>query len=251
MSSFDHIRIVIVEPAGALNVGSVARVMKNMGLSQLILVNPRCDHLGKEARLMAVKAPEILEHATVMDSLADALQGCHKAIATTGQPRELSTPMETPKQVLPWVLEDDTPSAIIFGREDNGLTNTELNHAQRFLCIPTGSEYTSLNLAQAIAVCCYELQSLSTMVQPVAESPTQDLADLKDLEGYYQHLEQLLLKIGYLQPHTAAARMNKFRSLYNRNQLTQAETSMLRGILRQTAWAIANPDKLQSEQPDE
>ena len=73
---------------------------------------------------------------------------------------------------------------------------------------------------------------------------SQDLADLKDLEGYYQHLEQLLLKIGYLHEHTAAARMNKFRSLYNRNELTRAETSMLRGILRQVEWAIAHPDKL-------
>ncbi|OKH18305.1 RNA methyltransferase [[Limnothrix rosea] IAM M-220] len=244
MKSLEHIRIVAVEPAGALNVGSVARVMKNMGLSQLVLVSPRCDHLGEEARLMAVRAPEILENAMVVQTLPEALEGCQKAIATTGEPRELPTQMEAPKQVLPWLLEDDAPGAVIFGREDNGLTNTELNHAQRFLCIPTGDQYTSLNLAQAIAVCCYELKSLSTTAE-ISHAPAhQDLADLKDLEGYYQHLERLLLKIGYLHEHTAAARMNKFRSLYNRNALTQAETSMLRGILRQVEWAIAHPDKL-------
>ena len=251
MRSLAHIRIVIVEPSGALNVGSVARVMKNMGLSDLVLVTPRCDHLGDEARLMAVHAPEILEKAQVVEDLPTALRGCQKTIATTGQPRELSTPMETPKQVLPWLLEDEAPSAIIFGREDNGLTNTELNHAQRFLCIPTGSTYTSLNLAQAIAVCCYELRSLSTAPIQQPNSSNQDLADRQALEGYYKHLEELLLKIGYLQPHTTEARMNKFRTLYNRNQLTQAETSMLRGILRQTAWAIANPEKLQSDNPEE
>ena len=234
-----------MEPAGALNLGSVARIMKNMGLSQLFLVNPHCDHLGKEARLMAVKAPEILEQAQVLGTLAEALKGCKKAIATTGEPRELPTPMEAPKQVLPWLLEDETPGAIIFGREDNGLTNAELNYAQRFLCIPTGDVYTSLNLAQAIAVCCYELRSLSlherssqTQAQP------QDLADLQALSGYYDHLERVLLKIGFLQPHTAAARLEKFKTLYNRTQLTQAEMAMLRGVLRQTEWAIANPDKL-------
>ena len=247
MRSLEHIRIIVVEPAGALNIGSAARVMKNMGLSQLILVKPHCDHLGKEARLMAVKAPEILEQAKIVDSLAEALKGCKKAIATTGEPRELPTPMEAPKRVLPWLLEDNTPSAIIFGREDNGLTNAELNYAQRFLCIPTGDAYTSLNLAQAIAVCCYELRSLSeTSTQ--AESTSSDLADLKALSGYYQHLEKVLLKIGFLQPHTAAARMEKFKTLYNRNQLTQTEMAMLRGILRQTEWAITNAKKLEAEE---
>lgn len=248
MSKFEHIRIVIVEPAGALNVGSVARIMKNMGLSQLFLVNPHCDHLGKEARLMAVKAPEILEQAQVVGTLAEALKGCKKAIATTGEPRELPTPMEAPKQVLPWLLEDQTPSAIIFGREDNGLTNAELNYAQRFLCIPTGDVYTSLNLAQAIAVCCYELRSLSK-ISPQTLTQPQDLADLQALSGYYDHLERVLLKIGFLQPHTAAARLEKFKTLYNRTQLTQTEMAMLRGILRQTEWAIANPEQLTDDSP--
>ena len=151
-----NIRIVLVEPAGPLNVGSVARVMKNMGLRQLILVNPQCDYLGEEARLMAVRAADILETATVVESLPAALVGCVRAIATTGDDcRSHPMPLEAPADALPWLLE--APSALIFGREDCGLTNAELNRAQRLIRIPSSDAYTSLNLAQAVAICCYEL----------------------------------------------------------------------------------------------
>ncbi|MEG4327954.1 RNA methyltransferase [Microcoleus sp. herbarium5] len=151
-----NIRIVLVEPAGPLNVGSVARVMKNMGLHQLVLVNPQCDHLGEEARLMAVRAADILETAKVVESLPAALVGCVRAIATTGDDcRSLPTQLEEPADALPWLLE--APSALIFGREDCGLTNAELNRAQRLIRIPSSDAYTSLNLAQAVAICCYEL----------------------------------------------------------------------------------------------
>jgi tRNA/rRNA methyltransferase len=146
-----NIRIVLVEPAGPLNVGSVARVMKNMGLHQLILVNPQCDYLGEEARLMAVRAASILETATVVDSLPAALVGCVRAIATTGDDcRSHPMPLEAPADALPWLLE--APSALIFGREDCGLTNAELNRAQRLIRIPSSDAYTSLNLAQAVAI---------------------------------------------------------------------------------------------------
>ena len=113
LKSLAHIRIVVVEPAGALNIGSIARVMKNMGLSDLTLVNPRCEHLGEEARLMAVHASEILENTRIVDSLPEALKGCKKAIATTGQPRELSTPMETPRS--------ECRGVIMFPRESGTL----------------------------------------------------------------------------------------------------------------------------------
>jgi tRNA/rRNA methyltransferase len=315
-----NIRIVLVEPAGPLNVGSVARVMKNMGLHQLVLVNPHCDHLGEEARLMAVRAADILETAKVVESLPAALVGCVRAIATTGDDgRSLPTQLEDPADALPWLLE--APSALIFGPEDCGLTNAQLNRAQRLIRIPSSDAYTSLNLAQAVAICCYELyreegssatdsvtdvtdvrkrsegrrkrsevrgkkeegrrkreagrekqeeeepsfpgsarerisrgsassipdatDNLSTCYQEQlatsqTENPSPPLtsAPLENLEGYYQQLETLLLKIGYLQPHTAASRMEKFRRLYNRAYPTIEEVAMLRGVLRQTEWAI-------------
>ena len=248
-----NIRIILVEPAGPLNVGSVARVMKNMGLHQLVLVNPQCDYLGEEARLMAVRAADILENARVVESLPSALVGCTRAIATTGDDRSLPTQLEQPADALPWLLE--APSALIFGREDCGLTNAELNYAQRLIRIPSSDAYTSLNLAQAVAVCCYELYrkedpstaftlspstSLRVQRKNEEENPSIPIASatFENLEGYYQQLETLLLKIGYLHPHTAASRMAKFRHLYNRAYPTVDEVSMLRGILRQVEWAL-------------
>ena len=272
-----NIRIVLVEPAGPLNVGSVARVMKNMGLRQLILVNPQCDYLGEEARLMAVRAADILETAKVVESLPAALVGCVRAIATTGDDcRSLPTKLEAPADALPWLLE--APSALIFGREDCGLTNAELNRAQRLIRIPSSDAYTSLNLAQAVAICCYELyKSVVSCQLSVASCQNEEVASfpgsassipdatnnlsinnpeqlatsqtenssislncapLENLEGYYQQLETLLLKIGYLQPHTAASRMEKFRRLYNRAYPTVDEVAMLRGVIRQTEWGM-------------
>lgn len=247
ISSLAQIRIVLVEPAGALNVGSVARVMKNMGLSELVLVKPQCDRLGAEARLMAVRAADVLESAREVETLAEALQGCVKAIATSGRDRATFTSaIATPRSALPWLL--DAPSALIFGREDSGLTNAEMNHAQRLLQIPSTDAYPSLNLAQAVAICCYELSSAqaSSVLPANVASPSVslpqlsplDLAPLDDLEGYYQHLEALLLEIGYLYPNTAPSRMEKFRKLLNRAYPTISEVAMLRGILRQMTWAL-------------
>ncbi len=131
--SISEVKIVLVEPAGPLNVGSVARVMKNFGLNQLVLVNPQCDHLGDEAKLMAVRARDILETTVLVDTLAQALQECRHAIATTGIDHDLNVPLESPRTALPWLLETaGQPAALIFGREDRGLTNQELNYAQRF-----------------------------------------------------------------------------------------------------------------------
>lgn len=232
------VRIVLVEPAGALNVGAIARVIKNLGLHDLVLVNPQCEPLSVEAKLMAVHAVDILESAQRVATLPQALQGCTRAIATTARVRTLATPLETPRTALPWLLEEPGTAALIFGPEYRGLSNEELNYAQRFVRIPTNPAYPSLNLAQAVAICCYEL-SQSTQLQSSANTyaTTGDYASLDVLEGYYQQLEALLLKIGYLYPHTAASRMEKFRQMFNRAQLENAEVAMLRGVLTQMEWA--------------
>jgi len=269
-------RIILVEAAGALNVGSVARIMKNMELEQLVLVNPRCDRLSDEARQMAVHGVEILENALIVESLPAALAGCQRAIATTARSRTLPTNLESPRVALPWLLADKIESALIFGPEERGLSNAELNYAQRFVCIPANREYPSLNLAQAVAICAYEVYQTSlekaidttdsyANVQleekldyanfspnsvDVPGSISSDgsvdrinYASLDALEEYYRHLETVLSQIGYLYPHTAAARMEKFRRLYNRANLSTEEVAMLRGILRQINWAIENSNK--------
>jgi tRNA/rRNA methyltransferase len=234
MSSLARIKIILVEPAGALNVGSVARVMKNMGLQQLILVNPQCDRHSDDARKMAVHAQNILDRAQEVKTLADALVGCQRAIATTGRPRSPDLLLETPRQGLPWLLADCLQTALIFGREDRGLSNEELNYAQRYICIPANPAYPSLNLAQAVAVCAYELYQASLDAPSFAEEIST--ISLDRLEDYYHHLEQILLDIGYLYPHTAAARMKKIRRIYHRANLTDEDLALLRGMLSQIDW---------------
>jgi tRNA/rRNA methyltransferase len=239
----NQVSIILVEPSGALNLGSIARVMKNFGLKRLVLVNPQCDPLSPEARQMAVHAGDLLETVIQVATLPEALVGCQRAIATTARGRTLPTDFETPAAALPWLIEPQAPnshSALIFGREDRGLSNDELNYAQRFIRIPSSPDYSSLNLAQAVAVCCYELYQTAhqfTQQSSAATDPVP-LATLDELEGYYQHLEALLLKIGYLYPHTATTRMEKFRRLFNRADLSSQEVAMLRGILSQMQWAI-------------
>lgn len=234
------LRIVLVEPAGPINIGAIARVMKNFGLYNLVLVNPQCDPLSTEALMMAVHAQEIIESAVIVATLPEALHGCVRAIATTGRVRSLETPLENPRTALPWLLEEpEKPTALIFGREDRGLSNEELNYAQRFVGIPTSQDYVALNLATAVAICCYEL-SQSAQKLDIQSLPQIELAPLDVVEGYYQQLESVLLKIGYVYPHTAASRMGKFRQLYNRAHLKTGEVAMLRGILQQVEWALKN-----------
>ncbi len=234
--SLAQIRIILVEPAGPLNVGSVARVMKNMGLEQLILVNPQCDPKSEDCRRMAVHGIDVLENAQQVQDLPAALQGCQRAIATTSRSRSANTPLETPRAALRWLLTPNLTTALIFGPEDRGLSNDELKYAQRFVCIRANPDYPSLNLAQAVAVCAYELYQVALEADTDSETLEIAPASLDVLEGYYQHLEATLLKIGYLYPHTAAARLEKFRRLYNRSGLADEEVALLRGILGQIDW---------------
>ncbi len=234
------LRIVLMEPAGEMNIGSIARVMKNFGLHNLVIVNPQCDPVGEQALKMAVHAKEILQSAVLVRTLPEALQGCVRAIATTARVRDWETPLETPRTALPWLIESPSePGALIFGREDRGLSNEELNYAQRFVKIPSSENYASLNLASAVGICCYELAQ--STAPPTTPPPREtELASLDIVETYYQQLESLLLDIGYLYPHTALSRMAKFRQLYNRAHLQTKEVAMLLGILRQIEWALKN-----------
>lgn len=236
------VKIILVEPAGPLNVGSIARAMKNFALTQLVLVNPQCDYLGEEAMRMAVHAKDVLEAAVCVPTLPEALSGCKRAIATTARTRDNSL-LQSPREVLPWLLEAQSqPAALIFGREDRGLSNEELNYAQKFMRIPTDSGYASLNLASAVAISCYELASQPATIETAALD--NEIAPIEVVEAYYEQLESLLLSIEYLYPHTAKSRMEKFRQLYNRAQLHSKEVAMLRGIIRQMQWAIAQSGKL-------
>lgn len=247
-----NIRIVLVETAGSRNLGSVARVMKNFGLADLWLVNPQCDRLSDEAMHMAVHAPEILENAKIVDSLPQALAGCQRAIATAGRIDRGEMKVTDPPQGLSWLSQVKT-SAIVFGAEDRGLSNAEIKHCQQVLRIPVNPDYPSLNLAQSVGICCYQWQLLkenppqhenltSQIDKDLLKSAPIDLANREELEACYQNLEAVLLKIGYVYPHTASHRLRKFRQIFDRTNLSPSEVAMLRGILRQVNWATAHLD---------
>ncbi len=273
-------------PAGPLNVGSVARVMKNFGLSQLYLVDPQCDYLGAEALQMAVHADDLLQAAQKVQTIPEALVGCEYAIATTARTRGFDAQLDLPEIALPNLLNSSNQSdtALIFGPEDRGLSNEELTYAQQFLKISTTDTYSALNLAQAVTICCYELSRASSSLLPspisyppqenktlplqntpssakqsesvsssLIEGPVEEpverpsqrqpKAKLEDLEGYYNHLESLLLQVGYLHPHTTDSRMRKLRQLLHKASPTAPEVALLRGMLRQTEWALSQSNQ--------
>lgn len=229
------VRIVLVEPAGARNVGAIARVLKNMGLTQLAIVNPHCDPQGAEARQMAVHAQEVLDTALIVPSLSDALRGSQRVMGTVGR---LDVPEITPSEprtALTWLLAVES-AALVFGPEDRGLSNAELGLCQRWLTIPVNPAYPSLNLAQAVGICAYELHLASTTPASTVAAPFCP-SDHQLREAFYSQLEALLLQIGYLYPQTAAKKMRKLRRLFDRAEPSPAEIAQLRGILGQLSWA--------------
>jgi tRNA/rRNA methyltransferase len=229
-------KIVLVQPKGPLNIGAVARTMKNFDLSELVLVAPQCDPFDTQALDMSVHAEDLLRRCVLFDSLPEALQDCVAVVGTTARTRTVPAPLESPETGLAWLGKQRQigPVALVFGPEDRGLSNEELALCQRFIYIPTSPNYPSMNLAQAVAVCVYVLsqqqQELTLSVTP------QPQALAGETEGFYQHLQESLLEVGYLQPHTAKRKMEKFRRLFNRAVLTSEEVALLRGVLRQMIW---------------
>ena len=270
------IAVVLVEPAGPRNVGGVARACANVSGGplqlQLRLVAPRCDHLGEEALQMAVHGRAVLEGAPLFANLAEALADCRHVVATSGRGEgEPLAPLD-PDTALGWLWQGANASsggasrtngsispsgassngasgpcgatcgAVVFGREDRGLSYDELLLAGQLLCIDTGAAYSSLNLAQAAAVV---LQRLRVVAMASADSPTRLPTDAMPmnparrdrLEDLFTAAESLLLEVGFLYPHTAHARMAKLRGLLQRSQIGETEVALLRGMVSQLRWA--------------
>jgi tRNA/rRNA methyltransferase len=239
--------LVLVEPAGARNVGSVARLCANFGIGQLRLVAPRCDPHGAEARQMAVHGVAHLEQAVIYPNLATALADCTRVVAATGRLEGPPLPLRSPGDALAWLLTQpgrsepgqdvDGGAALVFGREDRGLSNDELLQAGCLLHIPAADVYPSLNLSHAVAVVLHHLWLLRQGGGGAQEIPTQPLAQRGAIEAALADAEALLLEVGFLLPHTAHARMAKLRALLQRAQLTDNDLALLRGMVCQLRWA--------------
>ena len=235
--------LVLVEPAGPLNVGSVARLCANYEVSQLRLVAPRCDPNDPQARLMAVRGGPQLQGAQCFERLADALADCRRVLACSGRRENQERPHLAPAEALAWLLEPQPGPAgvaLVFGREDHGLHNDDLDQAGQLLRIPTGPSYGSLNLSHAVAIC---LATLEQQRQSTARShnlpppPSSPLPPQGALEATLTDAEALLLEVGFLSPPTARARMAKLRQLLLRAEASADDVALLRGMVRQLRWA--------------
>lgn len=238
-----QLAVVLVEPAGPLNVGSVARLCANFsgpGLAiTLRLVAPRCDHRGDEALRMAVHGRSVLDEATLHDDLAAAVADCGAVLATSGRGEGDPLPVLDTQPALAWLQRQSgggRPSALVFGREDRGLSAAELLQAGALLQIATGPDYRSLNLSHAVALVLHGLHQQWGL--PLPETVSQPpLAPRAAIEAMLGDAEALLLDVGFLHPHTAAARMAKVRALLQRAGLQSDEVALLRGMVRQCRWA--------------
>lgn len=230
-----HFKVVLVETSHPGNIGAVARAMKNMGMHQLRLVSPKFfPHADATAR--ASGADDVLRTATVFESLPDAIADCQIVLGASARDRTISWPSLTARQVAEkWVgAIPEQNIALVFGRENSGLKNHELDLCHYLLRIPCNSEYSSLNLAAAVQVVCYELfvASGQEMVSKVGDSGEEPLATAEQMEAFYQHLQQTMADIGFLHPERSKSIMRRLRRIFNRTQLDTKELDILRGILR-------------------
>ena len=239
--SLDNIRVVMINTSHPGNIGAAARVMKNMGLSRLYLVNPK-QFPNYEATAMASGADDLLSRAVVCSSFAEALSGCHLVLGSTARERKLQHDFIDGREAGLLAAKESKQGevALVFGRERTGLTNEETGLCHKLINIPANPDYASLNVASAVQIISYEvMMSLSclqenSLQEEKAQSETIDYASSDNMERFYQHLQETLVDIDFLQLKQSPQLMPKLRSIYNRIRLKQEELNILRGILSKT-----------------
>lgn len=231
MTTAPNLCVVLVESQGAFNLGAVARVMMNFGFSQLRLVNPQVDPLAADARRGALSALPLLETAARFDSLAAALADCHFAVGTTRREGKFREEWVSP-DIAAVEMAGKTAGgtvALVFGREDCGLHTAELDLCQRLLTIPTHDGFPSMNLAQAVTVCLYELDRAFSGAHSINVKPRK-LANSEELEAMLQHMRRTLTEIEYLDPQNPNRILRTFRRAFARAELDEREVRILRGL---------------------
>lgn len=254
MSRLDNIRIVLVNTKHTGNIGAVARAMKNMGLSDLRLVAPK-NGLDRQAFERAASALDVLDRAVVTETIDEAIADCSLVVGTSARGRRIPWPLVNPRQCARSVMAEapDARVALMFGREDRGLTNEELQRCNLHVHIPANEEYSSLNLAMAVQVLCYELRmTYLESQQQLTESPMADwdlnFASAEDLERFFVHLEQALSEMGFLKTSAPKQLMTRLRRLFVRTRMDEMEISILRGVLTSAqSWVAKSRTGLKEE----
>ena len=232
---FPDLRIVLVETSHPGNIGAAARAMKNMGVMNLCLVKPFA-FPSEQAIFRAVSAADVIENAVVVDSVDEAIADCQLVIGTSARDRRIPWPMLEPRTCGDKVVSEHNSGnkvAILFGRESRGLTNDELQKCHYHVNIPTGKEYSSLNLAMAVQVICYEILQSSLALAESGKSSNWDVkfASASDIEYLFEHLEKTLIEVKFHDPETPRQLMTRIRRMLNRIRPDQMEVNILRGFL--------------------
>lgn len=237
----DQIRIVLVNTTHSGNIGAAARAMKNMGVTQLVLVDPIAEIDG-DAIVRASGASEILDSCITVSSLDEAVAGCGLVIGTSARGRHIPWPLCSPRECADKAkkaVANNNSVALVFGRESRGLTNEELHKCNAHVHIPTNPDFSSLNIAAAVQVLCYEMR-IAALEEEAADNDSKnkwgvewdyEMAPHGDMERFFDHLKDSLVDIGFLDPNTPKQLMTRLRRMFQRTALDTMEVSMMRGIL--------------------
>lgn len=236
-----NIAIILVEPQIPENIGAAARAMNNMGIHRLILVNPENCDLSRIVKMATGTSIDIVEEMEVYDRLLDAIGPFEFVVGTTArigaQRPALTNPWDLAAQIVPIAQENRV--AILFGPEDRGLSNEHLRYCHTIATIPT-SRFASLNLAQAVMIICYEIFRAS---RTSTEEPLPRMANKFELEGMYDHLKQVLTRIGFINPQNPEHWMLNIRRFLSRFPLRAREVRIVRGICRQIDWYVGQQSR--------
>lgn len=241
MLDLKNIRIVLIDTTHPGNIGAAARAMKNMGLEKLYLVEPR-QYPHEKAVWRASNALDVLDKAVVCESLDEAIEGCQLVLGTSARDRSMPWPVMDPRQSAETVMsEPETHEvAILFGREDRGMTNEELQRCHFHLQIPANPDYTSLNLGTAVQVVCYELRMAMLNKSGLREvwdweqEWDEEAASAEEMRYFLEHLEQTLIDIDVLNPKHPRQLMPRLKRLFMRSRMDKLEVSIMRGVLSAT-----------------
>jgi tRNA/rRNA methyltransferase len=238
----ENVRIVLVGTLYGGNIGSTCRAMRNMGLRDLALAAPRDPNLD-EARTMAVHATDILDSRSEFATLAEAVADCGTVVGTTCRKGLYRQHARTPREWAPRLLEAARTSkvALVFGREDNGLSNEELALCAHLVRIPAVDDYVSLNVSQAVVICCYELFVASGTYELPPEKSGEAPSELR--ERMFAMWREALLEIGFMHPQKADHMMLGIRRVLARGAVTVDDVRILMGVARQSQWAARHFDK--------
>ncbi|MFM1896308.1 MAG: hypothetical protein RLZZ385_1382 [Pseudomonadota bacterium] len=244
---FSSIRIVLVNTSHPGNIGAAARAMKNMGLANLWLVQPQQFPSGVAVG-RAASALNILDQAVVCNSLQEAVADCGLIIGTSARSRSIPLKLVMPEESAELVHKSSRSNrvALVFGREDSGLTNEELQLCHYHVQIPASSDYSSLNLAAAVMVICYELRRRFLRDSATRNAAEEDYWDLEmatgeQVEHFFEHLEKVLVRIEFHDPDNPRQLMQRLRRLFGRIRLDTMEMNILRGILSHVEYHLDHP----------